>query len=137
MDDPTMASNNSISTAATAPSSCSTGTRNKWFPKKLFIYISPNTSETRLRASFSDYGEVNYVHILTDNKSGQSKGMAFVVFRWHEDAAAALVGMDGVVLDKMVLHPEWAIQRPVTADKPRNPKKNGSQKKKKGNAVVG
>jgi RNA recognition motif-containing protein len=116
-----MSSNKSISTVTTASASTAAG-RN---PKKIFMYVSSSTSEVHLRSLLAKYGQVNYVHIPT-NESGQSKGMVFAGFRWHEDAAAAIEGLNGSFLNSMVLHPHWATPRKKPTG-PQKSKRSGSR----------
>ena len=111
-----ISSSQSVVTVSTVASSSASTTNSRYshkstpatkFPKKVFVYISPCTTQVGLRQVFEEYGQVNYVRILTDQE-GCSRGMAFVGFRWSEDAAAAIEGLNGRVLDKMILRPSWA-----------------------------
>lgn len=125
-----MSSNKSVATQTTAATRSSmAASSSSCFPKKLFLAISPSTSEAGLRHFFETRNfQVSYVHILCNNETGNSKGMAFVAFRSHEQAAAAVHQVSGAILDRMILHPEWA-------QPPRNQtiqiKRNGSRKNKK------
>ena len=112
LDAPIMSSNKSVSTVTTASATTASTTPQNKFPKKIFLYISPVTTEAGLKAFLRERGfRVKYVHILR-TQEGHSRGMAFVVFRWYEDAVAAMENINGCVLDSMILHPDWAKTRP-------------------------
>jgi RNA recognition motif-containing protein len=129
-----MWSNKSVATQTTATSSSTSASSSPCFPKKLFLAISPSTSEAGLRYFFERRNfQVNYVRVLNNKETGQSKGMAFVAFRSHEQAAAAIQQANGAVLDRMILHPEWA--QPPRKQKLHN-KRNGSRKNKNTAALV-
>ena len=64
---------------------------------KLFIgMIPPSASEEELRALMAKYGVVNNVTILRDRDLQTSKGCGFVTFDTHENAAAAIAGLNGI-----------------------------------------
>ena len=56
---------------------------------RLFLVISKSTTETELRNEFKEFGNLQYVKILTDS-DGNSKGCAFVKFETPYSAALAL-----------------------------------------------
>jgi RNA recognition motif-containing protein len=93
------------------------------------------TTDVCLRSLFERfYGQVNFVYIPKNSK-GQSKGMAFVGFRWHEDAAFTLQDLDGSVLDGMVLHPQWATPRKRSCKEGTTSKQRKKAGKKASNAT--
>ena len=62
------------------------------------IYIGnlPYTiTEDELKESFSSFGEVSSVNIITDRFSGQSKGFGFVEMPEDTEAEAAIKALDG------------------------------------------
>ena len=131
-----MSSNKSVTTQTTATTRASTAASSSspCLPKKLFLAISPSTSEAGLRNFFERRNfQVNYVRVLNDKETGRNKGMAFVAFRSHEQAAAAIQQANGAVLDRMILHPEWA--QPPRKQKLQN-KRNGSRKQKNASALI-
>lgn len=69
-------------------------------PKKLFIgNLSYNVTEDELRGSFSQYGEITDLKLITDRMSGRSKGIAFVTYATEESAQAAIEGMHNQEID--------------------------------------
>ncbi len=105
-------SNNSTTTWTTASSSLVS----EYYPKKIFVSVSYSTTESQLRSFFGQYGQINYVSI-PKHEDGKSKGMAFVGFRWHEDASEAIHLLHGAVLDRFTLHPQWARANKSTRTK--------------------
>jgi len=126
-----MTSNYSVaSTAATYTSTSSTSTAAR-YPKKIFLNVSRCTSEAQLRRVMQEYGQVNSVHIPVDRETGQSRGFAFVTFRWHEAAVRAMEGLEGSALDGLILRDvRWATLKNKKDDNKKKPKRNGSSKKK-------
>jgi RNA recognition motif-containing protein len=68
------------------------------------------------------YGRVRDVHI-PKNKHEQSRGFAFVTFQRHDDAAAAVGGLDGSRLEGMILHPRLAAPKKTNKEERVNPKR--------------
>jgi RNA recognition motif-containing protein len=69
-------------------------------PKKLFIgNLSYNVTEDELRGSFSQFGEITDLKLITDRMSGRSKGIAFVTYATEEAAQAAIEGMHNQEID--------------------------------------
>ena len=56
--------------------------------------LNYNTSEDDLRNSFSQYGTIESVNIITDRFSGQSKGFGFIEMSDADEAKAAIEAMD-------------------------------------------
>lgn len=64
--------------------------------KELFVgNISYQATEDELYNHFAQWGEVTNVKIPTDRESGRSRGMAFVEFATHKEAAAACENTNG------------------------------------------
>ena len=123
-----MSSNYSVASTTAATSSSSSTV---YYPKKIFLNVSPSTTETRLYFVMQQYGPVNRVHIPMDRETGKSRGFAFVTFRWHEDAVAAIRGLEGVALDGLILRDlRWAAPKKNKDARAPKPKRNGSRKKK-------
>ena len=69
-------------------------------PKKLFIgNLSYNVTEDELRNSFSQFGEITDLKVITDRMSGRSKGIAFITYATEEAAQAAIEGMHNQEID--------------------------------------
>jgi RNA recognition motif-containing protein len=63
---------------------------------KLYVGNLPyNTSEDDLRKTFSQYGTVESVAVITDRDTGRSKGFGFVEFPDEAEARAAIAGLSG------------------------------------------
>ncbi len=56
--------------------------------------LNYNTSEDDLRNSFSPYGTIESVSIITDRFSGQSKGFGFIEMSDADEAKKAIDAMD-------------------------------------------
>ena len=65
---------------------------------KMNIYIgnlSSRTTEDELRQVFEGYGEVSSVKIITDRKTGESRGFGFVEMADQEASQSAISGLNG------------------------------------------
>jgi RNA recognition motif-containing protein len=82
--------------------------------KKLYVgNMSYDTTEEALRALFAGIGEVESVNIITDRRSGRSKGFGFVEMATEEEAQAAISQLNGTTLDDRQLNvAEARPQRP-------------------------
>ena len=82
--------------------------------KKLYVgNMSYDTTEDALRALFAGVGEVESVNIITDSRSGRSKGFGFVEMATEEDAQAAISQLNGTTLDDRQINvAEARPQRP-------------------------
>ena len=64
--------------------------------KKLYVgNLSPDADKASLKALFSVFGTVEKAYIVTDHKTGQSKGFGFVVMGDDVQAQAAINALDG------------------------------------------
>ena len=63
--------------------------------KKLYIgNLGPKADKASLEALFSIFGKVETAYIVTDPKTGQSKGYGFVVMADDTQAKAAIAALD-------------------------------------------
>lgn len=89
-------------------------------PSKLFVGNLPwSMSEEDLTALFSEHGELEDVHLVTDRYSGRSRGIAFVKFAGDEgekNAATAMEAVNGQEHDGRELR--------VNVAEPRKPREN-------------
>jgi len=89
-------------------------------PSKLFVGNLPwSLSEDDLTSLFSEYGELEDVHLVTDRYSGRSRGIAFIKFAGEEaekNAAAAMEAVNGQEHDGRELR--------VNVAEPRKPREN-------------
>jgi RNA recognition motif-containing protein len=64
-------------------------------PSKLYIgNLSYSMGEDDLRNVFSEYGEIEECKLITDYRTGRSKGFAFVKFSSAEEASAAIEALN-------------------------------------------
>lgn len=77
------------------------------------IYIgnmSYEKDEREIRDLFSYYGKVNKVQIILDLETNKSKGYAFVIMDHPNDAARAVNGLNGKIVDKRTLKVSVALE---------------------------
>jgi len=64
--------------------------------KKIYIgNIGPKADQSSLEALFSMFGTVEDAYIVTDRRTGQSKGFGFVVMGSDTEAQAAIEALNG------------------------------------------
>ena len=82
--------------------------------KKLYVgNMNYDTTEDTLHALFADVGQVESVNIITDRRSGRSKGFGFVEMATEEEAQAAISQLNGTTLDgRQISLAEARPQRP-------------------------
>ncbi|KAL8524783.1 hypothetical protein ACS0TY_014408 [Phlomoides rotata] len=76
-------------------------------PSNVIIFIkglAKSTVEGGLRTTFSQFGEVTRVKIVTDKKSKQSLGFGYVWFTREEHAQAAINMMNGQFFEGRFIH---------------------------------
>lgn len=72
--------------------------------KKLYVgNLSFDVSESQLREMFGPYGAVQTAQLITDRDTGRSKGFGFVEMGTDQEAAAAISGMNGQMVDGRAL----------------------------------
>src|SRR4029079_19612200 len=74
--------------------------------------LSFNTNADGVRTAFQQFGTVSDVHLVTDRETGRSRGFAFETMGTPEEAAKAIEGMDGRILDGRPLRVNHAGERP-------------------------
>jgi cold-inducible RNA-binding protein len=74
--------------------------------------LSFQTSQEDLNATFSQYGPVERVNIVTDRDSGQPRGFAFVEMTERRDAETAISVLNGSELNGRAINVNEA--RPKT-----------------------
>jgi RNA recognition motif-containing protein len=73
--------------------------------KSIFIgNLSFSVTEAALRWLFEAYGSVASVNIVTDRDSGQPRGFGFVEMTTDAEAAKAINGLNGKVLEGRTLN---------------------------------
>ena len=84
---------------------------------KLYVgNLSFSTTEDSLRATFSPFGEVARVTIVTDRDTGRSRGFGFVEMATDAAAQSAIEGLDGSTVDGRAI--QVNVARPKE-DRPR------------------
>ena len=79
---------------------------------KLYVgNLSWGTDEDRLRAEFEQFGDVEFVRVVTDRETGRSRGFGFVTFTNREDAEKAIEELDGKELDGRTIKVNEARER--------------------------
>lgn len=61
--------------------------------------VAFSTSEQSLEETFSQYGQVDEVAIISDRDTGRSRGFAFVNMPNDDEARAAIEALNGQELD--------------------------------------
>lgn len=74
--------------------------------------LSFQTSREDLNATFSQYGNVEQVNVVTDRDSGQPRGFAFVEMSEQRDAEAAISALNGTELNGRAMNVN--VARPKT-----------------------
>ena len=83
-----------------------------------------------LKATFSQFGEVSYAHVVYDNKTKKSKGFGYIEMEDLSKANAAINSLNGMDVNGRVLDVKLATpkeKRPQTIDSPK-PKDSFSPK---------
>jgi cold-inducible RNA-binding protein len=70
------------------------------------------TTQEDLLATFSQFGNVERVNIITDRDSGQPRGFAFVEMTNVQDAQKAIAQLNGAELNGRALNVNEARPRP-------------------------
>jgi cold-inducible RNA-binding protein len=79
---------------------------------RLFVgNLSFKTDDDSLRSSFSQFGSITDLKVMTDRMTGRSRGFAFVTFSTKEEGEAAIRGLDGQSLDGRPLRVNEATPR--------------------------
>jgi RNA recognition motif-containing protein len=79
---------------------------------KLFVgNLSSEVTPVDLRAAFAAYGQVTAAHIVLDRSNGTSRGFGFIEMTSHENATAAMRGLDGTDLKGRRMHVNRARPR--------------------------
>ena len=80
---------------------------------KIFVgNLSFQTTQEDLLATFSQFGNVERVNIITDRDSGQPRGFAFVEMTNAQDAQKAIAQLNGSELDGRALNVNEARPKP-------------------------
>lgn len=61
---------------------------------RIFLVTPKSYGEEEIREKFEVYGQINRIHLLTDKKTGEKKGLAYVKYYKMSDAALAIESCD-------------------------------------------
>jgi RNA recognition motif-containing protein len=87
---------------------------------KIYVGNLPfSATEKDLQETFSKFGEVSEVALISDKFSGRSKGFGFVTFANDEDAKKAIEELDGKDFQGRSL--KLSEAKPMDPDRPRRP----------------
>lgn len=75
--------------------------------------LSFQTTQEELLATFSQFGNVERVNIVTDRDSGQSRGFAFVEMTERRDAETAISQLNGAELHGRTMNVNEARPKPA------------------------
>lgn len=82
-------------------------------PERLFVKNIPYTAtESELADAFSEFGQLETVHIVQDKMSKRSKGIAYISFVMPEDSRRAKSEMDGSIFQGRIIHVQFALAPP-------------------------
>jgi cold-inducible RNA-binding protein len=81
-----------------------------------------STTEAELEHLFYGYGTVESVRIMTDRETGRSRGFGFVEMPNHNEAQAAIEGLNGTSLGG----------RPLTVNEAREREGGGDRRRTRG-----
>ncbi len=73
--------------------------------------LSFNSTADSIRSVFTEFGNVDDVHLVTDRETGRSRGFAFVTMSNAEEATKAIAGTDGRSVDGRPLRVNQAEER--------------------------
>ena len=76
--------------------------------KLLIRNLARTTSEQEIRALFEGFGAVQSCHLVLDQKSGGSKGFAFVEMPRPGEAKAAVKSLNGKQIDSNTIRVKYA-----------------------------
>lgn len=89
-----------------ASSKTSGNSREDVNPLRVFVVIPRNYTEDKFKSMFEEYGPVEYVSIVKDRNTGESRGFGYVKYFRFSHAAKALEGCD------QSFKPKFADPRP-------------------------
>lgn len=86
---------------------------------RLFLRNLPfTTTEAELSDAFTDFGDLQEVHLVLDRQTKKSRGIAYLQFTQAADAEAAMAAMDGSIFQGRLLHVLPARKAPTPVEAP-------------------
>lgn len=80
--------------------------------KLLIRNLARSTTETELRALFEAYGTVQFCNLIMDDKTGESKGFAFVGMPKKGEARVAMKNLNGMEVAGSKIRVKKAVANP-------------------------
>jgi len=93
--------------------------------------LSNRTTEDVLYREFEQFGKIEQVILITDRRTGQSKGFGFIYYENIDDATKAKNAMTGIDLDGRVIRVDYSLTKRPHSPTPGNykgPKDHANQK---------
>lgn len=92
--------------------------------RKLFVgNLSFQLNDLELEDMFNQYGEVTSAKVITDRRSGRSRGFGFVEMASEDSAKSAIEALDGTEVKGRTIRVSFAKERSdneYSSRKPRN-----------------
>ena len=83
--------------------------------KRIYVGSLPESiDEAQLRELFAPYGPVDDIHVITDRRTGQTKGFAFVEMTNESDAQQAIQQLNGSEMSGRTLVVNESKERDIT-----------------------
>ncbi len=79
--------------------------------KLLIRNLDRSTTEEELKNKFEGYGTVQSCNLVLDNKTGSSKGFAFVEMPKSGEAKAAMKSLNGIYLGENLIRVKKAVPK--------------------------
>jgi len=82
--------------------------------------LSNRTTEDILHREFEQFGKIEKVILITDRRTGQSKGYGFIYFANIDDSTKAKEAMSGIDLDGRVIRVDYSLTKRAHSPTPGN-----------------
>lgn len=82
--------------------------------------LSNRTTEDVLHREFEKFGKIEKVILITDRRTGQSKGYGFIYFANIDDSTKAKEEMSGIDLDGRVIRVDYSLTKRAHSPTPGN-----------------
>jgi len=86
--------------------------------------LSRDVTEDDLREAFASFGQVEFINVIKDRFSGESRGFGFVEMPSKNEAQSAIAGLNGKDLKGRIIN--------VNEARPRNESRRGGGRGRRG-----